>query len=292
MYKIAHISDLHISFSDEDEHGKRLVELLRDIRSRDCQHIFLTGDIVENPEVRDLQYIKEIISYFHLLDSARLSLIPGNHDIFGGPPKGKLFFVYSLMCKELDYDGALNLFCNTYSDTFPDSYNPAFPFLKILNDNIAVIGINSNARWSLKKNPEGSNGEILKDDLQKIEDILSRDSIKNMYKFVLMHHHFNEPSSDAHYPAHSLWLRVVDRKMRLYSKKKILRLFKKYNVDIIFHGHTHINEIYSIKKKSIINSSAGVYPLTDDQIRKYNIISIPDPGDNKKFLNIETIILE
>ncbi len=287
MYKIAHISDTHICFDDEKGHGVRLVEILNDIKSRNCDHIAVTGDLAENPNLKDLQLVREIFSKFDLLDSSKLSVIPGNHDIFGGAPKGKMFFRFPLMCKEVNYDENMDKFIEFFKETFPS--NNSFPYLK-LTDDVAFVGLNSIDKWSEERNTEGSNGNIDKDNFKKLKNILKSEGVKDKYKIILIHHHFEIVSDDA-YPAHSLWIKIVNWKMRMYGRKKILRFFKKYKVNLVLHGHTHINQIYNIDNTTFINSSAGCVPITDDQIRKYNIISIPGKNDPEKNITVETITL-
>jgi len=288
MYKIAHISDTHISYNDDDGHGRRLIKLLKDIEERKCDHVFFTGDLVENPKSEDFHYIREILAHYGLLDSNRMTVVPGNHDIFGGAQKGIQGIFFTSTCKNIDYEKTLDRFIYTFKETFTS--NNSYPFLKTIG-NIAIIGINSIDKWSQNKNPEGSNGRIYKVDFEKIKKILTSGEVKDKFKLVLIHHHFNLPKINEELPGHSLWLKVVNWKMRLYSRKKILKLFKKYNVNLILHGHTHVNEIYNINGVSTVNSSACLFPLTDDQIRKYNVISVPNESDGDKTLKIETIVL-
>lgn len=286
MYKIAHISDTHISFNDTNGHGKNLVELLKDIQERECDHIVITGDLVENPEEREFQYVKEILSHFELLHPDKLSVIPGNHDIFGGAPGNVMFFTFPLICKETEPSENVEKFIETFKDSFPEKCS--FPFLKVI-DNIAFIGINSIDKWSEKNNPEGSNGMVSDKDLKKIRKILSQKELKDKYKIVLMHHHLNKIRNSEEYPAHSLWLKTVDYKMKLHNKNKLTELFRKQKVNLVLHGHTHVNDVYNIKGVNYINSSASCVPLTDDQARMYNIISIPGENETDRILTVETI---
>ncbi|HMS33930.1 MAG TPA: metallophosphoesterase [Ignavibacteria bacterium] len=286
MYKIAHISDTHISFNDTNGHGKNLVELLKDIQSRACNHIVITGDLVENPEEKEFRYVKEILSHFDLLHPEKLSVIPGNHDVFGGAPNSIMFFTFQLICKNTNTSENVEKFAETFADTMPE--DKTFPYLKVI-DNIAFIGINSMDKWSVKNNPEGSNGMINKGDFKKLKKILSRKEIKDKYKIVLIHHHFNKVNLNEEYPAHSLWLKTVDYKMKLHNKNKLAELFKNLKVNLVLHGHTHINHIYNIKGVTYINSSAACVPLTDDMNRMYNIISIPGADETDRILTVETI---
>lgn len=289
MKKLAHISDTHISYIDENMHGTRLVEVLKDIKEKGCDHVVITGDLVENPKDQDLQYVREILYYYGLLNHDRMSVVPGNHDIFGGAEKGIEGIFFSLACKNVDYKESVDKFIETFKETFPK--NHSFPYLKIL-DNIALIGINSIDVWSESKNPEGSNGRIRKDVYKKLKKIFSSEEVKDKVRIVLMHHHLNKPIERDNLPGHSLWLRVINWKMRLYGRRKFIRFLRKNKVSIVLYGHTHVNELFNFDGISLVNSSTCVMPLTDDQIRYYNIISVPDENDADKTLKVETITLE
>ncbi|MDZ4712142.1 MAG: metallophosphoesterase [bacterium] len=290
MYKIAHISDPHISYKDENEHGKRLVGVLNDIKKKGCDHVIVTGDIVENPYPEDFEYSKEIFSHFGLLENSKMSVVPGNHDIFGGYPKAQDSFRFYINCKRVDYDKNVDQFIEVFKNTFPN--NNAFPYVKIIN-NIALIGINSMGEWSMKNNREGSNGFIEGESLEKLKKILSSAEVKNKYKIVMVHHYFYKPGLDEEkQPEHTIWLKAINWKMKLYNKKNLFRMFKKYKVNLILNGHSHVNQVYIDKGITVVNSSTCVMPLTDDQIRMYNIISIPEEGDTERSIIIETIPIE
>lgn len=289
MYKIAHISDLHICYKDENGNGKKLVELLNDIEKRKCDHLVITGDLVENPDIKDFYYVKEILSHFDFTDSTKLSIVPGNHDIFGGAKKGieeGLFF--SNVCKNVNYNENVDKFIEVFKDSFNEEMS--FPYLKIF-DGIAIVGINSIDHWSADKNPEGSNGRIDKNEIKKLKKIFTSEEVKGKYILVLMHHHLYKEELLEELPKHSLWLKVISYKMKLHKRKKILKLFKKYNVNLVLHGHTHISDVYNINEVPVVNSSASAIPLTDDQIRSYHIISIPGENETGKTIKIETITL-
>ncbi len=130
MYKIAHISDLHVNFNDEDGHGSNLIDLLSDIRDRNCDHVLVTGDIAENPDIQDFLYVRELFSHFDLLSSSGMSVIPGNHDIFGGAPAGTEFFRFPLMCKKINYDEKLDQFIDLLEITSVQSDKILFTSLK------------------------------------------------------------------------------------------------------------------------------------------------------------------
>lgn len=289
MYKIAHISDLHISYKDEDGNGKKLVELLNDIKEKNCDHVIITGDLVENPLEQDLHYVREILAKFDLLDAAKMSIVPGNHDIFGGAYKEGLGSIYfPLRCKETDYEENLEQFIYIFRETFPENQN--YPYVKIIN-NVSITALNTVQRWSADDNPEGSNGYVETEDFLKLKKLLKNEdsSVKN--KIVILHHHLNVPEVNELYPAHSLWLKSINWKMKINNRKQLLKFLRKSKAGIICHGHTHVNEIYMEKRLTMINSSACSTPLTDDGIRSYNILNIPDTEDENEYLKIERIFI-
>lgn len=288
MYKIAHISDLHISFNEENENARKFVDLLKDIRERDCDHILITGDLVENPEYKDLLYVREILHKFDLLDASKVSIVPGNHDIFGGArgSMGAIFFPQR--CRNTDYDKNSEQFIDAFKESFPQDIS--YPNLKILN-NIAMISINSVERWSEKNNPEGSNGIIETENYNKLERLFSEEIVSGKIKIVLLHHHLNKPDIREDYPAHSLWLKTIDWKMKLHGRKTFLKFLKKHKVNMVLHGHTHISELYLEDNLTIINSSAASVPLTDDPKRKYNIISIPGDEETTESIKVKIVDL-
>lgn len=282
MYRIAHISDPHLCFADDNGGGKAFIKLMENIREKNCDHVIISGDIADNPLPEDFRFASELLKEYDLTDFNKITIVPGNHDIFGGAAKGidGIKFIYE--CRQTDYKKNLDLFTENFSEAFVNS--GIFPFVKILR-NVALIGINSIDKWSLNKNPEGSNGKISAGDYEKIEKILKSKKLNGLHKIIVMHHHFALPDESEENKAHPLWLRVIEWKMKLRGKKKLLRLFEKNNVKLVLHGHTHISEIYTEGKITFVNSSASSIPLTDDQKKYYHIIEIP--GSEGEAVNIK-----
>ena len=103
-YRIAHISDLHLSLKNGKDRDQRLIDLLEDIKKRNCDHIAITGDIADNPMPEDLIYAREIFAQFDLMNPELLSLVPGNHDIYGSAPPGEMMFMFPKICSEINID--------------------------------------------------------------------------------------------------------------------------------------------------------------------------------------------
>jgi 3',5'-cyclic AMP phosphodiesterase CpdA len=295
MFKIAHISDLHIKKEEHNVNTDIFIELLADIIKRNCNHLFITGDVTDNAYDEEYAKVKNLLSKCGFMKSDLLSVTIGNHDIFGGAKKGPDVFLFPTECKNTDYNEMVKKFCNQFNETFEYSNihkkDSLFPYLKILRENIAIIGINSIAEWSSDFNPIGSNGNINDDNLKKIKKLLTQKKIKNMLVIVLIHHQFNRPAKSKLDDEHVLWLYSERRTMRLHNKKRLFKLFKETGVDMILHGHTHITNSYKAKKCQFINSSASVIPFTKDKKKRYHILNIPEKTDDIKNFTFEEITL-
>ena len=99
MYRLAHITDVHIKYNSPEPNLGVFRALLNDAVSRGCDHILLTGDLSDYCDNRDFAIIRNLLTEFKLLDPDRLSVVPGNHDIFGGPNPNLPFFLYPTHCK-------------------------------------------------------------------------------------------------------------------------------------------------------------------------------------------------
>lgn len=281
MFRLAHITDVHIKYNTPEPNLSVFRALLKDALAEGCDHILLTGDISDYCDNRDFTIVRELLTEFKLLDSDRLSVVPGNHDIFGGPNPNLPFFLYPTHCKELDYDAYFSLFALAMAETFSNTITDGdsiFPYIKILNDNIAVICLNSIARYSKDLNPMGTNGLI--DDLQmkSLENISQQTDIKDKLKIVLIHHHFNKPGHNKAHPEHGTWLESEQWKMRLHDKEELYKYFDKYNIDLVLHGHTHITDTYKMNNNFFVNSSGCSIPFTISGEKEYHIIET-EPGN-------------
>lgn len=289
MYRIAHISDLHIKYDSPEPNVNSFRSLLLDAVSSGCDHILISGDISDYADERDYSIIRNTLGEFGLLNSSRLSVIPGNHDIFGGPSPDVPFFMYPTQCKELDYKAKLDQFYNSFIETFENTVtgeSSYLPYIKLLNDNIAVIAINSVPEYSRDMNPLGTNGYVSKKQIKELEKISDSAEIKDKIKIVIIHHHFNRPENNKQHPEHSLWLKTEQWKMRIHEKADLFDFLKKSKINLVLHGHTHITDTYARKGTFFVNSSGCSIPFTVSGKKEYHIIEIETGAGKKNPLNL------
>lgn len=270
-YNIVHISDLHLSRKYYREHIKSLKILLRSALDSGVDHFVITGDIVSTADPDDFYLAREIFSNMGLLSSERLTVVPGNHDVFGGPHRAIDILSFPKHIRNIDYHNHMMVFYETFSETFSGvrllSDNSPFPFVKKIGP-VTLIGLNSVPHWSLWQNPLGSNGIINDDQFSSLERLAETDPPMGQV-VVAMHHHFNDIADNI--TANKLWRKIETKTMRMRKRRKTTKLFNKLNVSHVLHGHIHLNEIYEQNDIQFVNGAGSV---CDDPIPilKYNVI--------------------
>jgi 3',5'-cyclic AMP phosphodiesterase CpdA len=287
--RIAHLSDLHFTtfFSNNNLHQ---IELgLRYAIENGADHIAITGDLTDNAVPRDFIILRRLFESLNLLHCNKLSLVIGNHDIFGGVQTAEDIFNFPEKCGKVNYKQKIDSFYNYFPELFNSSinYNPldVFPFVKKI-DNILLIGLNSIAEYSMVSNPFASNGLIELSQLNKVSEILEQYHDEKLRKIVLVHHHFNK----MHVTENStggFWQKIEKQTMKLRKKKRLLKIFKHFNVELVLHGHYHVSKDYT--RKGIIFSNAGASLKGPEKGEiNLNFIEIQKKDINIKVINVNT----
>ncbi|MGC8595538.1 MAG: metallophosphoesterase family protein [Candidatus Kryptoniota bacterium] len=263
-FKIAHISDTHISPEYNRKNIYRLKSLLSYIVDRNYDHIAITGDITAEGGREELRSVRKLLKYFDLLHFDKVSIVVGNHDIFGGIHRAEDLLSFPRKCRGVNYKKQLSFFHAAFKELYtkgiPNALNP-YPYVKFVSQ-IAFIGINSISPYSHLGNPFGSNGKV--DDLQfdGLSKLLSHPTLKNYFKVVLIHHHFNKYEPKPAGIADWLYHRFEAVTLKLHGSGKLLKLFSNEGVNVILHGHTHVIGTYKIC--DIPFSSTALIPLNND----------------------------
>lgn len=269
-FTIAHVSDPHLSRQYYPEHIKSFKILLRAILDEGCDHIVITGDIVSTADPNDYYLARKILSTYGLMDSRKLTIVPGNHDVFGGPHRAVDVLSFPRHIRSIDYRRRLALFEEAFQETFDgakrlDGVN-LFPFVKEVGP-FSVIGLNSIPPWSLWDNPIGSNGFLCDQQTSALDQLVGQDKFRGRVPLVAIHHHFNELNDMS--TENNLWRRIESKTMRMKKRRRVLKLFNAIGVQIVLHGHIHRNEVY---ERNGIRLANGAGAVCDDPIRmlKFN----------------------
>jgi 3',5'-cyclic AMP phosphodiesterase CpdA len=222
MFRIAHISDLHIpplprislrqlaskrligQFSWfhkwKSEHRQTVLDALQaHLKEIAADHICVTGDITFTTLPAEVD--KAADWFAQLGDATRVSLIPGNHDAY--------------------VPGALEYAQEKWSRWMQDDDDHAgFPYLHRRGP-VDIIGLSS----AVPTPPGISLGRIGQEQLQKTEALLSKISVDQRASLLMVHH---APQDGAAKPRRAL-----------SDRKELQQILAGLPVDLVLHGHLH-----------------------------------------------------
>ncbi|MCS7013465.1 MAG: metallophosphoesterase [Chloroherpetonaceae bacterium] len=275
--KIAHISDLHLDSDTNPDCLSEIDSLIKKIFDSGFDHLVMTGDIVDVVNFQDLWHLREILEKNGVLSWEHVTIIPGNHDIFGKYEMNGIIGLRDTALRALEstgirYHQKLHEFCEIFRETITDKPDESlsFPFVKIFQNRphgVALVAFNSVLEWSLKINPSGSRGYIHAEERCAIEQAEVRAALKDKFTIALFHHAYKiyEPQNAA--DKAFIW------SMELIEREAFLKTLKNIGVRLALHGHYHKAEEYRIDGIHFINSGS-----VRRSGSKFNAITIYDDG--------------
>jgi 3',5'-cyclic-AMP phosphodiesterase len=273
-YTIAHISDPHLSRRYYRGHIKSLKMLLRAILEAGCDHIVISGDLVSTADPDDFYLAREVFSNYGLLDSRLLTVVPGNHDVFGGPHRAVDVLSFPQHIRSVDYQKNLDLFYDTFPETFVGVKHlvkdSVYPFIKQVGP-FALLGLNSIPPWSFLQNPLGTNGIIEESQLEALRALNAQREFGSSVPVTVVHHHFNDLTDDS--VEDGLWKTIESNTMRMKKRRRLLKVLHSLGTRYVLHGHIHRNELY---ERNGIRLANGAGAVCDDPLQnlKYNALSL------------------
>lgn len=293
--KIAHISDLHLSRIFKRHNIRKTKRLIKYCIEQGFDHLVITGDISDNCDEKDFSILRNILGNFNLLDSKKVSIIIGNHDIFGGVQTAIDIVNFPSRCLRTNYDEKVKTFVNHFKELFEGAIfpnpNKEFPYAKIVGD-VSIIGINSIDTYSRIKNPFASNGKVYSVDFQAVKALLEYETIKDKRKVVAIHHHFYKNLMEATSSQSHIWNRIEGYTLKLRGKKKLIKLFKENSIDVVLHGHSHEVKEYFRKGIRFINAGATIDNNSPTQAHVFFINLLKDRISVQLKSLPESVILE
>ncbi len=278
---IAHLSDLHLSPEYFPERTTHVRSILSMCRQRQVDHIIITGDITNQALESEFDHFRTILKEFSLLDGRKITVINGNHDIFGGPYYAHDVLNFPAACKSIDYTQKMDQFYRYTKETFSStkffSEKNLFPFLKVVGD-VAIVGLNSVAEWHAVKNPLGSNGKINNEQFRRLCVLLKSDELKKKSILIAIHHHFFTISNGDHPSTlERLWSAIESATLKLRKKKRLMNVFSKAKVAKVLHGHVHHHGSYIKKGVEFMNAGATIVPSKNSE-QAFHVITIGENG--------------
>lgn len=271
--KIIHISDLHISANGFTDTLERIYQLFRHILQSGFDHLVITGDITENGTEQEFEIFREFLKLFQLLDPRRVTVVIGNHDIYGGLEKAEDVLTLPEKWARTDYDEKVRLF-HSYIPELDDQTIRVgmnqYPFVKKL-EGASVLALNTIDQYSVLQNPLASNGKIDAGQLERLE-LLTDELDVTRPVIIAVHHHFNKITAGSNFFLHNMWMHIEKQTMKLRKKKQVLKLFSRLPVAAVLHGHYHTCEAYERGGLLFLNSGSSIKSV--DGHMHYNILKV------------------
>ncbi|MYZ46722.1 metallophosphoesterase family protein [Propylenella binzhouense] len=253
MYRIAHISDVHLGPIPQPRlrqlASKRLVgyanwrrnranamtgatldRLVEDLRAQAPDHIVVTGDLTNIALREEFENARRWLE--DLGPPSRVTAVPGNHDAYvpGAHQRFRTLWAPWMV-----------------SDDMEHVTEALFPFMR-RKGQVALIGLSS-ARASA---PFMATGRVGRRQSEALVELLREARRERLFRVVLIHH-----------PPKLLYSGATLR--RLTDGSRLRRVIRREGAELILHGHEHIRSMTSIRGPEgavpVIGVPAGSAPV-------------------------------
>lgn len=235
--------------------------LIDDLMREGVDHVVISGDI------SNLALESEFERTFHLLkllgNGSRVSVVPGNHDYYT---------TGAAVTRRFEKTFYPFMFPDGFSDLDVDLY----PYQKDLGE-MVLFGVCSATRNA----PLLSHGRVGERQLQRLEYMLTRPSLGDRMKCVVVHHALHARTAVPEYTS------------RLLDREAVLDVINRCKVDLVLYGHDHVGTTWQREqagKKTQFVCCGSSTRVTDDPVTmaKYRIYTIED----KRLRKLDTKIYD
>jgi 3',5'-cyclic AMP phosphodiesterase CpdA len=278
--RIAHFSDLHLlSLAGVGPHrflNKRLTgyanlrlkrgsihrpayvrAIAKEIARQGVDHVVITGDLTNLALEAEFDLAREVIKDDLGLDPSRVSIVPGNHDVYTGGSQKKLRFATYFA----DYIQSDLPFLTVSVPAGP------FPFVK-LRGPVAIIGLSS----AVTRLPFVAAGRLGPSQLHALACVLEHPEVKKRTPVIALHHPIHNPRS-----------RLKSALEGLSDAAELEALLSGLPRGLVLHGHLHRRMQRELRTAAGALWSVGATSASlhhDDQARSagFNLYEVDDTG--------------
>lgn len=274
MFKLAHISDIHLSPLPRPNlselAGKRLTgylnwlrqrktvhqravldALIADIHAQAPDHIAVVGDLVNLSLPEEFRAAQDWLEA--LGGPEKISVVPGNHDAYvtsRSEPGSDRWRAYM----NSNAEGA------NYSAAASDR----FPYVKIFGP-IALIGLST----AIPTPPFQAFGALGGQQRRALRGTLAQLAEQNLFRIVLIHHTPLEGQ--------------VSRRRSLRDGVELSEILRKFGAELVVHGHNHQSSLHHLETANGLIPVCGVPSASSsgahkDQPAAYNLYRISKTG--------------
>ena len=198
---------------DCDKHSMRLLKGLLDaLEEVAVDHLVVTGDITLTGEPSEFEKAKKLLAPF--AEEGKLTLVPGNHDVWSYEAAEKFRFLRMLGPDGMGMKNAVR----------------SFPHAVPLGDDAVLIALDS-ARWG--DDPWETPGKLGSEQLRLTRELVREHARHEKAVLLALHHHLVIPPERVPSDA-----KVA--KMPLADADQIVRMVAELPIAAVLHGHRHV----------------------------------------------------
>jgi 3',5'-cyclic AMP phosphodiesterase CpdA len=278
IYRIAHLSDLHLTGVNQD-FGCCLA-LVEDATAHGAEHLIISGDLVECGQMKVLKDFVAALKDRGWAGSNRLTIVPGNHDIF--PASTRVLPVLRRPTSIYHDFAAITRGSRTGKGFRSLLRGAAYPFGKLLNDQVVLVGLDTTRNG--ERNPQNwAGGELSEEQMAATEEFFTQWS-HVPHRVIVMHHHPWREGFDTHSIE-----RIIGRVEQNFVKpspEEVFAWIKSSNATLVLCGHVHQQlgiEKRSFGKRRFIlraGTAGGVDEgRGSDKLRIYHLLDLKPGGE-------------
>lgn len=278
--KIAHFSDLHLLAAGgvpvrrllnkrltgwanlrlkrgAIHHPAYVQSIAREIGHGDIDHVVITGDVTNLALEGEFELVRECLERDLGVDPSRVTLVPGNHDLYTrGALRSRRFesFLAPWLVSDLP-ELALNV------------NGGRFPAVK-LRGPAAIIALST----AVPRLPFVAAGEIGPEQLDRLARILALKEVSQRTVILALHH-----------PAVTGWSRAKQHLEGLRDAPALLSVLRDLPRGLVLHGHLHrrvqrLIETPNGTIRQVGATSASLHHDAPDRMAGFNLYEIEDAG--------------
>ena len=305
VYKIAHISDTHLS--DVDKRLDIVLDLVSHAIDHGADHLAFTGDILDQAGTHHY-VLDELLDQLDSLGyggADRLSFVPGDHDVYPlkwdedhaeiGSAWGQLAGITSSMAWNVPAGGfigkhlgklyGLKGSVRAASRKAQSDYvslcertevtrrggeiysDEAFPFAKRPGNHVVVAGFDTTRNTVLPH--LWAQGELLESEVDDVEETIREDHPSAKHVVVLMHH----------YPFDDFENEIVDLRFGVPSSDVVRYWLNWMGATVVLCGHIHEDRSRKAGKKTQVISTASHVEYEDgSELWGYTMVGLSGRG--------------
>ena len=280
LFRLAHISDLHVldltgvsplQFLNKrctgalnllgrrrKAHPIQVAEaLMARLTGPDLDHVVITGDLTNLALESEFARARQLID--RLGGPARVTVIPGNHDVYLGQ---------TLTNRRFEH---------WFSEFLADSPQVAqtartlgrdyYPFVRAPADHIRIYGLSS----AVPTPPFFARGEIGTNQLIRLQQLVYAEPAAVTIRIVLVHHNLHKRGY------------VAERTAQLADRPALAAVLREIRATLVLHGHTHTaHQGHLLGDRGeivpVIGCGSSTWHRRDHELAKFNLIELTAQG--------------